>query len=282
MLAIEAEMEASSSLHWKQFLTMGIIDRTPMKIVRRLCICFWLPMIREWMGSSLMAYYSKSPSLLQICLIILTNAGSVILAGIGARPSLVSLLSGVLNIFFALGCYPLIWTIERVGRRSVLMYGAMTMSVLILIFTVLVAVPPTPSIQWASIGVIFVFLFVFGYAWQGCVWLYCSEIAPLEYRHIGGAATATGEWLMTFITVFAGPIGLTDIGWHFWLWVLSGNIVAVIFVFFLCPETGGKTLEQVDFLFTKNAMAFKRVEVDETPNVGGEKGDDAVEMETVR
>lgn len=58
MLAIEAEMEASSSLHWKQFLTMGIIDRTPMKIVRRLCICFWLPMIREWMGSSLMAYYS--------------------------------------------------------------------------------------------------------------------------------------------------------------------------------------------------------------------------------
>jgi hypothetical protein len=62
MLAIEAEMEASSSLHWKQFLTMGIIDHTPMKIVRRLCICFWLPMIREWMGSSLMAYYSELPA----------------------------------------------------------------------------------------------------------------------------------------------------------------------------------------------------------------------------
>lgn len=79
------------------------------------------------------------------------------------------------------------------------------MTVLILISTILVAVPPNPSIQWASIGVIFIFLFVFGYAWQGCVWLYGSEIAPLEYRHIGGAATATGEWLMTFITVFAGP-----------------------------------------------------------------------------
>jgi len=74
------------------------------------------------------------------------------------------------------------------------------------------------------------FLFVFGYAWQGCVWLYCSEIAPLEYRHIGGAATAFGEWLMTFITVFAGPIGLTNIGWKFWIWVLSGNVVAIFFV----------------------------------------------------
>src|ERR1700761_4201889 len=131
-------------------------------------------------------------------------SGSVILAGVGARPSLVSLLSGILNIFFALGCVPLYFTIERVGRRSVLMYGATVMSALILIFTVLQAVHPTASIQWASIGIIFIFLFVFGYAWQGCVWLYCSEIAPLEYRHIGAAATAFGEWLMTFITVFSG------------------------------------------------------------------------------
>jgi len=247
LTAIELELEANSSLHWKQFLTLGVVDKTELKIIRRIMICFWLPMIREWMGSSLMAYYS-----------------SVVLAGVGARPSLISLLSGILNICFALGCVPLYFTIERVGRRSVLMYGAMVMSVLILIFTVLQAVPATSSIQWASIGVIFVFLFVFGYAWQGCVWLYCSEIAPLEYRHIGGAATAFGEWLMTFITVFAGPIGLTNIGWKFWLWVLSGNLVAIVFVFFLCPETGGKTLEDVDYLFGQGALAWKTMALEDT------------------
>jgi hypothetical protein len=79
------------------------------------------------------------------------------------------------------------------------------MTIEITVVTVLVAVGPGhPDIQWASIAIIFIFLFTFGYAWQGCVWLYCSEIAPLEYRHIGAAATAFGEWLMTFITVFAG------------------------------------------------------------------------------
>jgi hypothetical protein len=62
LLAIEVELEANSSIHWTQFLTMGIIDRTPMRSIRRICICFWLPMIREWMGSSLMAYYSKTIS----------------------------------------------------------------------------------------------------------------------------------------------------------------------------------------------------------------------------
>lgn len=59
MLAIETELEADSSLNWKQFLTLGVIDKTELKIVRRIMICFWLPMIREWMGSSLMAYYSR-------------------------------------------------------------------------------------------------------------------------------------------------------------------------------------------------------------------------------
>jgi MFS family permease len=132
---------------------------------------------------------------------VLTVTGSVILSTV-AKPSLVSLLSGVLNIFFALGCVPLYFTVERVGRRSVLLYGAISMTVEITTFTVLVAVGPGhPDIQCASIGIIFIFLFTFGYAWQGCVWLYCSEIAPLEYRHIGAAATAFGEWLMTFVSI---------------------------------------------------------------------------------
>lgn len=282
LLAIEAEDEAKSSLHWKMFLTSGIIDRTPMKIIRRLCICFWLPMIREWMGSSLMAYYSEPTFTFSPLVYMLVDkvTGSVILSRVGARASLVSLLSGILNICFAAGCVPLYFTIERVGRRSVLMYGAMAMSVLMLIFTVLQAVPPTQSIQWAGIAIIFVFLFVFGYAWQGCVWLYCSEIPPLEYRHIGGAFTGFGEWLMTFITVFAGPIGLANIGWHFWLWVLSGNLVAIVFVFFLCPETGGKTLEQVDYLFSETGFVagLKKVEDMEQNWVETKTAGDQVEI----
>jgi hypothetical protein len=60
LAAIEAELEANNSLHWKQFLTMGIIDKTELRIVRRISLCFWLPVIREWMGSSLMAYFSMS------------------------------------------------------------------------------------------------------------------------------------------------------------------------------------------------------------------------------
>jgi hypothetical protein len=45
-------------------------------------------------------------------------------------------------------------------------------------------------------------------------------------------------------TVLAGPVGLSTCGWLFWLFILSGNVCAVIFVWLLCPETAGRTLEQ--------------------------------------
>jgi len=121
--------------------------------------------------------------------------------------------------------------------------------------------PNTLTAQQTAVGFIFAFFFVFGYAWQGCVWLYCAEIAPLEYRHIGGAATASGEWLMTFITVFAGPIGFANVGWYFWLWVVVGNVLAVVFVFLLCPETGGRTLEDVDYLFVGGGLTGLRKDI---------------------
>ncbi|KIX10651.1 uncharacterized protein Z518_01735 [Rhinocladiella mackenziei CBS 650.93] len=123
LLAIEAEDEAKSSLHWRMFLTSSIIDRTPMKIIRS----FWLPMIREWIGSGPIAYFTY---------------------------------------FFDIGCVPLYVAIERIGRRLTLMYGAIVINVLVLIFTALQAMPHMTSIQWAGIRIIFVFLFVFGYARQ--------------------------------------------------------------------------------------------------------------------
>lgn len=43
------------------------------------------------------------------------------------------------------------------------------------------------------------------------------QIAPLKYRHVGGAAGAFGEWLFSFITVFAGGIALENIGWKIWI-----------------------------------------------------------------
>ena len=58
MTAIAIELEANQSIRWKDFLTMGVVDHTELKIIRRLILCFWIPMLGEWMGVSLLAYFA--------------------------------------------------------------------------------------------------------------------------------------------------------------------------------------------------------------------------------
>jgi hypothetical protein len=96
----------------------------------------------------------------------------------------------------------------------------------------------------------------------------------LKLRHVGAAAGAFGEWLFSFITVFAGGIALQNVGWKIWLWMALSCATAVPFVYFLCPEvcpfitrrlhreytnsvliqTAGKTLEEIDLIFAKDSV----------------------------
>ena len=71
---------------------------------------------------------------------------------------------------------------------------------------------------------------------------------------MGGAAGAFGEWLFSFITVFAGGIALQNVGWKIWLWMLLSCALAVVFVYYMCPETTGKSLEEIDLIFAKQSV----------------------------
>ncbi|ETN41003.1 uncharacterized protein HMPREF1541_02935 [Cyphellophora europaea CBS 101466] len=236
MTAIEIETEANETIRWYQFLGMGFVDHTRLRIIRRLVMCFWLPMLGEWMGISLLAYFTP-----------------VILQNIGLSSNLISVLSGVVTTTFFLGTIPLYWTVERFGRRGTMLYSAIASTILYIIFIGMVGKGGDTE-SWVAIGLLFFICPIMTYGWQANKFLYSSEISPLEYRHIGGAFFASGEWLMVFITVFACPIGFQTVGWTFWFLILAGNICAVVFVYFLCPETAGRTLEQIDYLFIDSGL----------------------------
>lgn len=85
------------------------------------------------------------------------------------------------------------------------------------------------------------------------------------------------------VTNIYSAIAFARIGWYFWLWVISCNVIAIVFVYLLCPESksivihryrkfvtdvraaGGKTLEQVDYLFIDTRFAGLRKDFDVTP-----------------
>lgn len=93
---------------------------------------------------------------------------------------------------------------------------------------------------WAAVILMFIIVIVQNFGWQAKKLLYSSENALLEYRRIGIACFASGEWLMVFTTVMTSLIDLASCGWSLWLSVLTSNLVGIVFVYSLCLEMAGE------------------------------------------
>ncbi|KAJ5683450.1 Major facilitator superfamily domain general substrate transporter [Penicillium macrosclerotiorum] len=233
ILSIQHEAEVT-----KRISLLDLVwDRTNLRVGRRIRISFLILSIQQMMGINIAVYYSVT-----------------IFSQIDLSSTMSQLLAAVINTCFALGSTLLPATIERFGRRNILIYSASGLTICLAVFVGMIGSPhPTLATQWTAVASIIVYNFIFGYGWIGVCWLYGAEIAPLQYRHVGAAAGSFGEWLFCFITVFAGGIGLNNVGWKLWIWCLISCVVAIPLIWFMCPETTGKTLEEINFLFEKTS-----------------------------
>ncbi|KAL5363129.1 general substrate transporter [Aspergillus floccosus] len=215
-----------------------IWDNTPLRVGRRVRISFMILAIQQMNGINMLVYYMT---------LIFTEVGlSSFMASLLAAVSLTVQWGG------SLVCIP---TIERIGRRRIMIFTAIVETCCMLVFVVLNLIKhKTIAAQWTAAMIMFVYLFMYGWGWVGCPW----SIAPLKYRHIGAAAGLLGVWLFTFTTVFAGGIALQTVGPIIWVWPLCFNLIGVIFVYFMCPDPTGKTLEEIDALFAKDSVVMQR------------------------
>jgi len=105
-------------------------------------------------------------------------------------------------------------TIDRLGRRTLFLVGAMTQLIMMVLYTTRLGVATTQTLRMSTVCI---FLFNFCFDATGCSvpFDYIPEILPLHARAFGMALTVGVEWLMTFIIVKVGPIGISNVGWKF-------------------------------------------------------------------
>lgn len=58
-----------------------------------------------------------------------------------------------------------------------------------------------------------------------------------------------GLYLADIIILVAGPIALNNIGWKFFLVLIVPTFFHILFVYFMCPETKGRSLEDINTQF---------------------------------
>jgi MFS family permease len=100
------------------------------------------------------------------------------------------IMSGVLNIIQLLGVFTSLVTLDRWGRKTILLWGSVGAFIPLLIISIMVAkfnkVWETHTAEgWTSVAFLFLYIFVFGASWAPVPWAMPAEVFPSNLRAKG-------------------------------------------------------------------------------------------------
>jgi MFS family permease len=105
----------------------------------------------------------------------------------------------------------------------------------------------------AVIACTYIFVAIFATTWGPVSWTYPAEIYPSQVRaEAVSLATASCWGWNTGLAFFVPPL-LTTINWKMYMLFASFNACGCIHMFFMAPETKGKTLEEMEEVFERPA-----------------------------
>ncbi|OZJ05384.1 hypothetical protein BZG36_01976 [Bifiguratus adelaidae] len=160
-------------------------------------------------------------------------------------------------------CSPLgVLTVDKFGRRKLMIFSTIGMGCCMTILAGTVSFPQNHAAIAVAGIFIFMFSFFFPTGFLGLTFLYATEVAPLSVRvPITSISTGTA-WLFNFVVAEVTPIGFTDIRARYYIVFACMNFFLILpSVYFLFPETNGRTLEEVDEIFLQSNSIFDSVKV---------------------
>lgn len=107
-------------------------------------------------------------------------------------------------------------------------------------------------IGWLPLLSLIVFFIAYSGGYANVPFIIMGELFPSRYRSVLGSLASSFNLLCTFTVVRSFPPMQIGLGKHgaFWFFMCC-TIVSLVFVYFFVPETKGKTLEDIEKLFSK-------------------------------
>jgi MFS transporter, SP family, xylose:H+ symportor len=149
-----------------------------------------------------------------------------------------------------------IFTVEKFGRKPLLIIGTAGMGVAIFVFGQLIY---GGILNVSNLVVLVLYIAFFSFSQGPIVWVYLSEIFPNKVRGVAMSIAVFAQWLANYAVsqtfpMMADPEGslYQDYNGAFPFWLYGGFcVIAVFFIWKFVPETKGKSLEELETLWKK-------------------------------
>ncbi|KAG5368663.1 Sugar transporter STL1 [Yarrowia sp. C11] len=211
------------------------------KNFHRTMLAYWSQVMQQITGINLITYY----------------AAYIYETSVGMTPTNSRILAACNGTEYFLASWIAFYTIERFGRRKLMIFGAAGQAATMAILTgcVYAASPlsdgglDNPKAGIAAAVFLFVFNTFFAIGWLGMSWLYPAEISSLEIRAPANGLSTSGNWIFNFMVVMITPVAFDTIKWKTYIIFAVINAAMVPAVYFFYPETAGRSLEEIDQIF---------------------------------
>lgn len=238
--SIRMSLERSKSGSLRDLFKMG-----PQRIFHRVIIASLVQVLLQMTGVNIVVSYAPTIFQQQIHFDHVTSG----------------ILSAASPAVLILGSLCCTFTVDRLGRRKLMIFSAAASALSLAGLAGLAAHPEILAGLKAAVFFTYLYYFVYVIGYFGIPFLYASEIAPTHLRAaVCGISTAV-SWLFNFLVVEVTPIAFNDIGWKYFIvyCVLNASFVPTVYFFF--PETAGRTLEEIDEIFQASTSVFDAVSV---------------------
>jgi SP family xylose:H+ symportor-like MFS transporter len=163
-----------------------------------------------------------------------------------------TIIVGAVNLIFTVVA---IVAVDRFGRKPLQIIGALVMAVAMLALGTGFA---TQASGLVSLLCMLLYIAGFAVSWGPVVWVLLSEIFPNQIRGKAMAVAVTAQWIANLLVSWTFPVldnnpflvKQFNHGFAYWIYGVM-SILAALFMWKFVPETKGRTLEELESLWTK-------------------------------
>ncbi|KAK7953520.1 hypothetical protein PG988_014214 [Apiospora saccharicola] len=226
----------------KSFVWADVLRDAPMR--RRFFLASVMGFFTQWSGNGLLSFYMKK----------ILN-----LVGITDNRTVQKVILGNTCWGF-INAVPIALVAPRFKRRRMFLTCTIGTAVVYTVWTIASARYAMENTASAGIAVL-VFIFVYSpfynVGWNALAYTYLVEIFPFQQRAKGIAVEQLMVRFAVFFNTYVNPIALDRIGWKYYIVYCVWILVEIVTVYMLFPETYGRTLEELSFMFEGKAVQNK-------------------------